>query len=223
LSGQLTFDLGARAAHARGDFFASPANEGALAALARWQSWPARQLLILGAKGSGKTHLAHIWAAEVGALFFTGTELVASDLEPGRALVVDDADAVAGNAAAETALFHLHNMVLQGGGRLLMTARLPLRDWGLRLPDLASRVAAADVAQLAPPDDALLSALLVKLFADRQIQVPPNLVTYLVKRMERSVAAAGALVAALDQLALATQRPVTRALAAELLDSAGDE
>jgi chromosomal replication initiation ATPase DnaA len=156
-------------------------------------------------------------------MFAAGDTLVAGDIGPGQSLVVDDADRVAGNADAETALFHLHNLVLQGGGRLLMTARTPPRDWGLTLPDLASRMIATDPARLDPPDDALLSAVLVKLFADRQITVPPTLVAYLVTRMERSVAAAGALVAALDQLALATKSPITRNLAAELLDSADGE
>jgi chromosomal replication initiation ATPase DnaA len=223
VTGQLTFDLGARAGYGRDDFFASPANALARDGIGRWRDWSQGKLLLIGPAGAGKTHLAHIWAAEAGAVFAEGHALSAGDVLPGQALVIDDADRVAGNAAAETALFHLHNMVLQGGGRLLLTASTPPRDWALHLPDLASRMIATDVARLDPPDDALLSAVLVKLFADRQITVPPNLVTYVVTRMERSVAAAGKLVAALDQLALATQRPITRNLAAELLDSADGE
>lgn len=223
MTGQLTFNLGARAAYAREDFFASTANQLALGAVGRWRDWPEGKLLLIGPHGAGKTHLAHVWAMETGAVLCRGDALVAGDLAEGQSLVVDDADGVAGNAAAETALFHLHNMVLQGGGRLLLTARTPPRDWGLQLPDLASRMSATDVARLDAPDDALLSAVLVKLFADRQITVPPNLVAYLVTRMERSVAAAAGLVAALDQRALATRRPVTRSLAVELLDTAGQE
>ncbi len=223
MTGQLTFDLAGKAGYSREDFFASPANALALEALGRWRDWTGGKLLLIGPPGAGKTHLAHVWADQVSAVFVARRGLMAGDLDPGQSLVVDDADRVAGDAASETALFHLHNMVLQGGGRLLLTAGTPPRDWGLRLPDLASRMIATDVARLAPPDDALLSAVLVKLFADRQITVPPNLVAYLVTRMERSVAAAGELVAALDQLALATQRPVTRSLAAELLDSADSE
>ncbi len=222
-SGQLTFDLGARAAFARTDFFCSAANALAMAAVERWQNWPAGKLLLIGPRGSGKTHLAHIWANDAGALICSGAALAQRDIAAGQSLAVDDADAVAGDVAAETALFHLHNIVLQGGGKLLLTACAPWGDWGLGLPDLASRIAAADVARLAPPDDALLSAVLVKLFADRQMTVPPNLVAYLVTRMERSVPAAQGLVAQLDQLALATRRPVTRSLAAELLDRTDTE
>ncbi len=223
MTGQLTFDLGRRAGYGRDDFFASPANALALEAVGRWRNWPEGKLLLIGPAGAGKTHLAHVWATEMRAVFCFGATMAAGDHGPGQSVVVDDADRVAGDPAAETALFHLHNMVLQGGGRLLLTAARAPRDWGLALPDLASRMAATDVARLDAPDDALLSAVLVKLFADRQIAVPPNLVAYLVTRMERSVAAAGSLVAALDHLALSTRRPLTRSLAAEHLDSTDHE
>lgn len=219
MSGQLSFDLGARTGFDAADFFSSPANALALAAIDRWADWPMGKLLLIGPQGSGKTHLAHVWAARSGASFASGRALPGAEVAAGGSLVVDDADAVAGDPVAETALFHLHNMVLQDGGRLLLCATRAPRDWGTLLPDLASRIAATDLARLDPPDDALLSAVLVKLFADRQITVPPNLIAYLVTRMERSVAAAGTLVARLDRAALAAGRPVTRQLASELLDS----
>lgn len=221
---QLTFDLGARAAYARADFFRAGSNDLAVRTIDDPAGWPQGKLLLIGPAGSGKTHLAHVWAETAGATLLSGAALGA--VEPdlaGHAVAVDDADAVAGDPVCEAALFHLHNLVLEGGGRLLLTARAPVRDWGLGLPDLASRVAAAHVARLEPADDALLSAVLVKLFADRQIAVPPPLIAYLVTRMERSVAAAGLLVARLDAAALASQRGVTRSLAAEILDSAGLE
>ncbi len=223
MTGQLTFDLAGKAGYAREDFFASPANALALEAVGRWRDWPQAKLLLIGPQGAGKTHLAHVWALEAEAVLCQGAALVAADLPAGQSLVVDGADEVAGDPAAETALFHLHNMVLQGGGRLLLTASTPPRDWGLQLPDLASRMSATDVARLEPPDDALLSAVLIKLFADRQIAVPPSLVAYLVTRMERSVAAAAGLVADLDRVSLSTRRPVTRSLAVELLDSRDHE
>jgi chromosomal replication initiation ATPase DnaA len=128
--------------------------------------------------------------------------------------VVEDAERLVG--ADETALFHLHNML--AGKYLLVTAACPPRDWGISLPDLASRMQAVPAARLEAPDDALLTAVLVKLFADRQITVPANLISYLTLRMDRSLHAAGELVAALDARALALGRPVTRALAAEVLD-----
>jgi chromosomal replication initiation ATPase DnaA len=221
---QLAFDLGGQATYARGDFFASPTNAPALAKLDEWQAWSQGKLLLFGPKGAGKTHLAHVWAQDSGAILISGAEVsepgLAEAVLTGQSLVVDDADRVAGDPAAETSLFHLHNIVLAGSGRLMLTARAPVRDWGLVLPDLASRIGAADVARLDAPDDALLSAVLVKLFADRQIAVTPPLIAYLVARMERSVAGAADLVVRLDDAALASQRPVTRALAAELLDSA---
>lgn len=224
MSRQLTFDLGAKAAFARADFFRAGSNDLAVRTVDDPAGWPQGKLLLIGPAGSGKTHLAHIWAEAAGAVLVSGADLAGHGPDlAGQSVAVDDADSVAGDPARETMLFHLHNSVLEGGGRVLLTARGPVRDWGLVLPDLASRVAAAHVARLDPPDDALLSAVLVKLFADRQIAVPPTLIAYLVTRMERSVAAAGHLVEQLDAAALASQRAVTRSLAAEILDSGGRE
>lgn len=222
---QLAFDLPARAAYRRADFFTSPANAEALAAMDGWQDWPGGKLLLIGPRGAGKTHLAHLWAEATGARMLAGNHLAGADLPElavGGAVCIEDAELVAGGAQAETALFHLHNL-LAGQGRLLITASAPPRDWGLRLPDLLSRMQAASIAQLHAPDDALLSAVLIKLFADRQIAVPPNLIPYLVQRMDRSFAAAHDLVATLDAHALQRGRAVTRALAAELLDFAAPE
>jgi chromosomal replication initiation ATPase DnaA len=220
---QLAFDLGTRAGYARADFFASGTNARALAKVDDAQKWSQGKLLLIGPAGSGKTHLAHIWARDFGAILIKGGDVtqagVAEAALNGQSVAVDDADSVAGDAMAQTGLFHLHNIVQAAGARLLMTARMPVRDWGLTLADLASRIEAADAARLEPPDDALLSAVLVKLFADRQIAVAPPLIAYLVTRMERSVSGAADLVVRLDGAALASQRPVTRALAAEVLDS----
>jgi chromosomal replication initiation ATPase DnaA len=220
VTAQLAFDIPPLAALRRADFFAAPSNAAALAAVENWQDWPAGKLLLIGPAGAGKTHLAHIWADMVGAEFVAAADLAGADL-PGLAaagaVVVEEAQTIAGDAAAETALFHLHNL-LQGGGRLLITATAPPRDWRLTLPDLQSRLQALSIARIDAPDDALLSAVLIKLFADRQISVPPSLIPYLLARMDRSFAAARDLVARLDARALAQGRPVTRALAAEMLD-----
>jgi len=186
-----------------------------------WQAWPAAKLALIGPAGAGKTHLAHVWAAHAAAAIVAAEDLAGADIADlaarGR-VVVEDADRVAGDARLETMLFHLHNLTLQGGGRLLLTSRMAPNRWPLALPDLASRMQATPIATLGEPDDPLLSAVLVKLFADRQIAVPPALINYLVRRMERSLAAASALVDRLDAHALAEGRAVTRALAAELLD-----
>lgn len=222
---QLAFDIPPLAALRRADFFASPTNERALRAIETWPDWPGGKLVLIGPAGAGKTHLAHIWADMTGAAFVAASALACADLPAlaaTHAVVVEDAQAVAGQPAAEAALFHLHNL-LHATGRLLITAASPPRDWGLRLPDLQSRLQAAAIARIDAPDDALLSAVLIKLFADHQIAVPPNLIAYLLPRMDRSIAAARDLVAALDARALARGRPVTRALAAEMLDSAGGQ
>ncbi len=220
---QLAFDLPSRVALGREDFFVSPSNAVAVAAVGGWRDWPGGRMLLLGAAGSGKTHLAHVWAAEAGGQIaaagaLAGLDPTALTADP---LVVEDAHRIAGDRAAETALFHLHNLAAAQGQPLLLTAASPARDWGLVLPDLLSRVQAFPLARLEPPDDALLSAVLIKLFADRQITVAPSLIPYLVSRMDRSFAAAHDLVAALDARSLAEGRPITRQLAAPLLDSGG--
>ncbi|WP_431300497.1 chromosomal replication initiator DnaA [Tabrizicola sp. BL-A-41-H6] len=215
MTGQLIFDLSGTEAMTRDDFFVSPANALALQTVEGWQDWPGRKLLLIGPEGSGKTHLAQIWATLAGATVISATDLATADLGAlaGARVVVEDADHI---GAAEAALFHLHNLVTETGA-LLLTAATPPRDWGLSLADLASRLQAAPIARLEAPDDALLAAVLVKLFADRQIAVPANLIPYLVSHMPRSIGAARGLVAALDARALALGRPVTRALAAEML------
>ncbi len=218
MSLQLAFDLPSGEAFRRADFYPSPANAQALAAVEAWRDWPGGKLVLVGPAGAGKTHLAHIWAGLAGAEVISADKLLETDLHDlaQGPVAVEDADRVAGDREAEVALFHLHNLL--AGRGLLVTAASPPRDWRLGLPDLLSRMQAAPVAQLEPPDDMLLSAVLIKLFADRQIVVPPNLITYLVSRMDRSIAAAREWVKFLDARALALGRPVTRALAAEVLD-----
>lgn len=218
--GQLAFDLGGLPRLQRADFFVSASNAPALQAVEGWRDWPGGKLVLAGPHGSGKTHLAHVWATAAEAVLVAATDLHGLDLPGlGPRVAVEDAHRVAGDPVAEAALFHLHNLILPAG-RLLVTAATPPRDWGLNLPDLVSRMQATGLARLEPADDALLSAVLVKLFADRQVSVPPNLIPYLVQRIERSLEAAAAVVARLDAAALAQGRAVTRSLAIDLLDKA---
>lgn len=220
---QLTFDLPPQENLRREDFVVSPANALALAAVEGWRGWPGGRMLLVGPEGAGKSHLAAIWAAEAGAAVVQGASLAADGvpaLAAAGAVAVEDAEAVAGNPGAEAALFHLWNML--AGGALLVTAATPPRDWGLTLPDLTSRMQAMAVTRLSQPDDALLSAVLVKLFADRQVAVAPALIPWLIARMPRSIGAARGIVAALDAHALSTGRAISPRLAAEILDTAAD-
>ena len=217
---QLAFDLPVADAYRRQDFFTSPATSQALAAIDGWRDWPGGKMLLVGPAGAGKTHLAHVWADMSGAVMIAAADLAQSDvpgLAAGGAVCVEDGEAIASNPLGQTALFHLHNL-LAPAGRLLITAATPPRDWGLTLPDLQSRLQAAALTVLPLPDDALMSAVLVKLFADRQLTVPPNLISYLVSRIERSIGSARQHVADLDAAALTMGRPVTRALATQILD-----
>lgn len=221
---QIPLDLpaGRPAASGRAEFFPSPANRLALAAVDAWQGWPEGKLVLAGPPGSGKSHLARIWAAETGALRLGADEVELALATPGATppatrVAVEDVPRICGDRAAEEALFHLHNRLRAEGGRLLMTGRGSPERWDFALPDLASRVRAAQLAELGAPDDALLSAVLVKLFADRQLAPHPRLIRWLVPRIERSFAAAQQVVVALDARALATGRALNVELAREVV------
>ena len=222
--GQLAFDLAHRPALGREAFFVASSNAMALAAVDDWRGWPGGRMLLIGPAGAGKTHLAHVFAAACRGAVVVSAKALAD--VPGLAalpgVAVEDVEDIAGDRTAETALFHLHNLMLAEGGRLLVTATTPPRDWGLSLPDLHSRMQAAPLVRVEAPCDALLAAVLVKLFADRQIDVTPPLIRWLVPRIERSFAAAGAAVARLDAAALARRQPVTRKLAVQVIGQALD-
>ena len=218
---QLVLDLGHRPALAREDFLVAPCNEEAVAWLDRWPEWPAPALVLVGAPGSGKSHLASVWQARSDARSVAAADLHAGDpwahLRPVPACVVEDAP----NGCDEQALLHLWNAAGEAGGHLLITAVSPPARWRIELPDLASRLRAAPVATLGAPDDALLGAVMIKLFSDRQVSVAPEVVAYVLSRMERSLAALHTLVDALDRAALARGRRVTVPLAREVLQELG--
>ncbi len=195
------------------DFVAATSNNEALAWVTAWPTWPGYGLVLHGPPGSGKTHLAHIWAARSGAVFVTA----AGALSGHPACILEGADQCAGNADAEEALFHGLNTTAARSGSLLLTARTAPALWPVRLPDLRSRLLALPSAAILPPDDVALAAVMTKQFADRQLRVTPELVTYLVRRIERSYAAIPQVVAQLDAQALSTGRPLTTALARDVL------
>lgn len=218
---QLGFDLPQLTAFRRSDFLPAASNAMALALIEGWQSWTPRKLLLCGPDGSGKTHLAHIWSDLSGAQLVSADALTEADVPnlAGACVVVEDVHLMANDKSAQTAAFHLHNLVLAEGHGLLMTGRGVPKEWGLTLPDLESRIAGTQVARLEAPDDTLLAALLAKLFSDRQLRPKVDVIPYLVARMDRSFASARSLVAALDDAALAENRPITRQLAGQVLDN----
>lgn len=220
MSRQLSFELPVRAALGREDFFVSPANAMAVALIEGWRNWPGRKLVLEGPLGSGKTHLAHVWASASGARIVQAADLAGADIPAlaGACVAVEDVPRIAGDAAAENALFHLHNLTLAEGHSLLLTADRPAARWGLHLPDLASRMQGATGARLEAPDDQLLAAVVMKLFADRQLIPTPETIPYLVARMDRDFDSARRLVADLDEAALTQGRAINRKLAAEVLE-----
>jgi chromosomal replication initiation ATPase DnaA len=217
VSAQLLLAFEHHAASRGEDFMPAPCNRAALAWLDRWPGWPAPVLTLVGPPGSGKTHLARIFAARAGAVWLSADRLPVA--ETPAAGVLDDP---ALPLVDELALLRLHHRLTERRGHLLLTARRPVAAWGLRLPDLASRLRAAPVVAIGRPDDALLGALLVKLFADRQLTVSTEVVGYLVSRMERTFDAARRLVDRLDARSLAHQRPITVALARAALEGMDD-
>jgi chromosomal replication initiation ATPase DnaA len=218
---QLALALDHPESFAREDFFSGPSNAAVLALIDSWPDWPSRAIVLIGPEGSGKTHLATIWAATAGARVVSANKIGAFDV-PGMlatgALVIEDA----GAGTDERALFHLMNMAREERAFLLFTARSAPSLWQISTPDVVSRLRAMPIAQLRAPDDAVLRAVMMKLAADRQLVLDDNVVSYLASRIERSFAAARAAVVALDEEALRRGRPPSRALAAELFRDGGE-
>ncbi len=221
---QLSFDLPAKTALGREDFFVSPANALA-AAMISATSWPGNKLVLSGPVGAGKTHLAHVWAAGTGGRIVQARTLLDDDVpELARGpIAVEDVPMIADDIEQQKALFHLHNLVLAEGHALLMTGRLAPKFWQLPLADLQSRVEGAHHVTLDPPDDALLGAVLAKLFVDRQLNPGPDVIAYLVKHMDRRFETAADVVAQLDRLALSEKRDITRRLAIRVLNMNPDQ
>jgi chromosomal replication initiation ATPase DnaA len=219
---QLTFDLPRRTALGRTDFFVSDSNAMAVAWIDSWPNWPNAALLLHGEARCGKTHLVHVWCERVAATAVSGATLNedrVAELIAARQyrVAIDDAD-----RACERALLHLYNSCLESQGSVLMTGRRPPASWTIKLDDLGSRLRGALAVGIDRPDDALLGAVLVKHFADRQLRVTPELILYLVKHIERSFAVAANVAERLDAAALREARAVTIPLVREVLGELRD-
>jgi chromosomal replication initiation ATPase DnaA len=218
---QLTLDLPHRAATGSGDFLVSGSNAAAVQLIDSWPHWPQPCALIAGPPACGKSHLAAVWRVRAQAVLFAATALDDATVamfqhEDVQALIVEDIDR---GIANERVLFHLLNLTRETGRTMLLTSRAAPGDLDITLPDLRSRLRALAIITIENPDDALLGAVLVKLFSDRQLAVEPVVISYLVRHMDRSFESARAAVGAIDALALARQRKVTRAIAAEALSA----
>lgn len=209
---QLPLDLGFRPALAREDFFVGPGNHDAVAWIDRWPDWPNNALALFGPPGCGKSHLVQVFARTSGARVCAASELALPDSLTTTA--VEDCEAL----TDERALLHLFNLMREQGRSLLLTARLPPAQWKIALPDLSSRLKAITAVGIVPPNDDMFAAVMVKLFADRQLQVSPDVVSYLARRIDRSFDALRRIVALVDKESLAAGRAVTVPLVKSLLD-----
>lgn len=218
---QLPLDLTCRPAMGREDFLVAPCNEDALSWVDHWPDWPGPALILQGPPACGKTHMADVWMTRAKASQVPAHKLKsnsADQLFQGKTpLLIDHIDPWLGSRDAETTLFHLYNMIREAGGSCLITMRMTPTQVDFAIPDLASRLGAAPMARIKAPDETLLSAILVKLFQDRQLQIDQNVVNYILPRVERSFSAIRDLVNRADSLALSKRRAISIPLMREVL------
>ncbi len=189
---QMTFDLPHRAAQGRSDFWVSPSNETAVTWIDKYPQWPSPFIIIYGPESSGKTHLKNVWDTK-------------SD-----GYSVDNVDqTIIGNRDAEEALFHKFNAMKEEGAFGLLTASKPPSEWAFIIPDLRSRLVAQTAVSIDLPDDTLLKALIVKLLSDKQLIVSPDVIEYILPRVERSFMAVKTLIDRADQLSLTRKKTIT--------------
>ena len=213
---QIPFDLAHRAGHSRDELVVSDANRQAVALIDAWPDWPAPVVVLAGPAGSGKSHLAAVWAQAADAIAVEPSAIGAmiENTEIDRPVVIDDADA----GLDERGLFHLMNAARSAGVHILLTSRRFPSAWAVTLPDLSSRLKTAATIEILEPDDHLLAAVITKLFADRQVEVEPHVVQFLVRRIERSLSTAIDIVDRLDRAALEQKSRITRTLAAQTVN-----
>ncbi len=215
---QIPINFPLRPASGREDFLVSAANEEAIAWIDKWPDWPTGFLIIKGPSGCGKTHLAHVWQKQTGARILTPKDLEGNSIEDIAQLtltplVMEDL----GGKIDDDAFFHLFNMLTEKKQSLLMTTTKRVKKWKVKLPDLKSRLGTVPVTKVRQPDDQLFAALIIKHISDRQLAVEPDVVQYLVMRLERSFAEVRRFIALVDSAALAGRRKITKPFIRELL------
>ena len=214
---QIPFDIPLREAFEAEDYLVTATNAAAVGWIDRWPDWGDSHCVILyGTAGCGKTHLSHVWQHKSGAARARLDQISFSESHDN--LIVEDIDKDIQSPPFQEKLFHLYNWQKEKGGMLMLTARSHPNDWPLSLPDLSSRMLASMILEIGPPDDELLTAVIVKQFMDRQINVPIEVVQYLIPRIERSFEAARDIVSKIDILALVRKRKITVPLIRELLE-----
>lgn len=223
MSNQLSFSLTKKETLDRDNYFVSQANRGAVSLIEDWINWPSQKLILVGSEGSGKTHLGHLWAGEVGATIISATTLMEQQIsELSKApVLVEDINEIQRNQPVEIVLFHLHNLLHSEGHSLLMTSQILPGRLRFSLEDLQSRIEASTIAKLHPVDDDLLGAILIKMFADRQIYFSDKLLTYVLSRVERSYTAAKLFVEEVDSKAMAESRVIGKKLVRDILEARG--
>ena len=224
--GQLIFDFDNQPNYSPDNFLLGANNRAAYSVVDQWPEWPVPVVVLVGPSGVGKTHLLNIWQSRANALLCP-VEHLQDGFNPLRygisPTAIDDVHQIAGNAGAEKAMFHLYNLSQQNKQALLLTATAHPQHWGLLIPDLASRLRAAMVVEIAEPDEVIMRRLYQKLFLDRQLLVPPAVIDWLLLRVERSATTAVKVVVALDAAALEAQRPITIFLARKALGIEDEE
>ena len=215
---QLTLEFEHRTSQSGEDFLVADCNRQAIDWIDAWPHWPAPALVIVGAAGSGKSHLAAVFAAHSGARLINANEFEQAAFDVANDLIIEDVDRIL-SPDLEQPLLHVYNAAKEASHRILMTAATPPARWGGTLPDLRSRMNAAISVEIGPPEDTLITALLVKMFADRQVHVSSDVITYAASRMERSFLAARQIVEHADRLALATKKKITVPLIKQVLEN----
>jgi len=216
---QLPLDLPHRPAAARQDFFVAPCNAEAVGLVDLWPAWVSPMQFIYGPRASGKSHLLAVWQEKSGALEMSadviGGDVNVERLLSAKAVIIDNCETL--QPDAEEALFHVFNDLKLNNIPCLMAGTLAPAQMKFTLPDLASRLRSLPAITLGAADDTLLTAVMCKLLADRQIDIAPHVMNYVMLRLERNCAAIAQFVARLDAHSLALGKPITRALAADVL------